>query len=570
MADLVYTIKTPAELSGAEQAARALEVNIGKAKVLGKDFSALEAKLQTVKASIDAYKSSVTESAAPTAQAANDAERYAKALEEMDRAAHEAKATEAQRQIDLRNTTQSTGDAAAETQAAAEKLKLFSGAGENVKQVLNQITAQSPLLGTALRAIITPVGATLTLASVLFRSFQKDIAETNARLDEMASRAATPLANFAANFKAAQNEARAANREFLLGLDQLAEKSNAIAAGADAALASIQRLTQAQLELNNAAQAKAVAEVNLAESRGQLTGPQAIDARRQINEFYAQQARATQAEAEAKSLQIGAAELARKEAELSRVAGLAGPGEADVNRQARLKTLREEETNAKAAADALREKDLAAAKAAQAEADAKVESQRNLNIAGIPIAGADSSPRFRALERKAQEAADEVRRIEQEIKLNEQVAGRAGNRAVGIEGQIAAENAARAEAERLRLALEDERRKFQELQRTVELNRSVRDQTGALGSETAEIEATRQKEEMQRKAAEAAAREAERAARQPGQTNTGTGAGSQAAAELPPLAQDFAEYHNANVALLQQLHQQIQDAKSQLTDTQLS
>lgn len=35
MPDLVFIIKTPAELQGAQQAAQALEVAIGKAKALG-------------------------------------------------------------------------------------------------------------------------------------------------------------------------------------------------------------------------------------------------------------------------------------------------------------------------------------------------------------------------------------------------------------------------------------------------------------------------------------------------------------------------------------------------------
>jgi hypothetical protein len=43
MADLVFTIKTEAELAGAEQAARALETSIRMAKALAKDYSAREA-----------------------------------------------------------------------------------------------------------------------------------------------------------------------------------------------------------------------------------------------------------------------------------------------------------------------------------------------------------------------------------------------------------------------------------------------------------------------------------------------------------------------------------------------
>lgn len=61
MPDLVFTIKTPAELQGAEAAAEQLEVAIAKAKALGKEYGGLEERLGAVKASIGNYKAANVE-----------------------------------------------------------------------------------------------------------------------------------------------------------------------------------------------------------------------------------------------------------------------------------------------------------------------------------------------------------------------------------------------------------------------------------------------------------------------------------------------------------------------------
>jgi len=52
MPDLEYTIKTATELAGAEAAATQLEMQIGKAKALGKDYSELQAQLDRVNGSL--------------------------------------------------------------------------------------------------------------------------------------------------------------------------------------------------------------------------------------------------------------------------------------------------------------------------------------------------------------------------------------------------------------------------------------------------------------------------------------------------------------------------------------
>src|ERR1035437_387474 len=54
--ELEYKITTSAELAGAEAAADAIERNIGKAKALKQDYSALDAQLKTVRESIDEAK----------------------------------------------------------------------------------------------------------------------------------------------------------------------------------------------------------------------------------------------------------------------------------------------------------------------------------------------------------------------------------------------------------------------------------------------------------------------------------------------------------------------------------
>jgi hypothetical protein len=85
---LEFKITTPVELSGAEQAAAALEKQIGMAKALGKDYSALSDQLKTVRASIDDYNKSLEAQSA----AANDVIEVTKediAASEADTAATE-------------------------------------------------------------------------------------------------------------------------------------------------------------------------------------------------------------------------------------------------------------------------------------------------------------------------------------------------------------------------------------------------------------------------------------------------------------------------------------------------
>ncbi|HEX5218253.1 MAG TPA: hypothetical protein VFZ59_01695 [Verrucomicrobiae bacterium] len=99
MPDLVFTIKTPAELEGAERAAQALEVSIGKAKGLGKEYEHLETRLKAVKESIEAFKAAQAESSGSptneTKKLVDESAQYQAALERLAAAQREKADAEA-------------------------------------------------------------------------------------------------------------------------------------------------------------------------------------------------------------------------------------------------------------------------------------------------------------------------------------------------------------------------------------------------------------------------------------------------------------------------------------------
>ncbi|MGA2556767.1 MAG: hypothetical protein ABSG04_10900, partial [Verrucomicrobiota bacterium] len=78
MPDFDITIKTPTELAGAAAAAEALERDIGKAKALGQEFGALEAKLASVKTAVKQYNDTHVDS---VAEAKAGEEAYLKEME---------------------------------------------------------------------------------------------------------------------------------------------------------------------------------------------------------------------------------------------------------------------------------------------------------------------------------------------------------------------------------------------------------------------------------------------------------------------------------------------------------
>jgi hypothetical protein len=392
MTDYTFTIKTPAELSGVESAIERFERLRGQAKANGKDFADLDTKIAAAKASIEAYNSTIAATAAPTAKATDDTEAYAKALEKMDHAAHEAKAEAAQLAIEQQQNAaiasvaaQNTDDLGKETETASGKFKLFAGQGEAVKKVLNQISQDSPALGLALRAVISPVGATITAAGLIFRAFKKDIDDLNAKLDTMAAEGAKPLSDFASAFRNAVNESNSSTGTFIKKVDDLATAAGRVKTNAANAVEQIQRLANAELEFVNANQAKAVAQVNLDEQRGNINRVEAVNRRQQITEFYQQQAQSINRAKEQAEITVKQNQISATEKNLNENVQVAGTPAAALERKSRIEDKSNLSANAKERLKLLEEQ----RKAAQAELDEQDRQVSNAELLikkGGPIA----------------------------------------------------------------------------------------------------------------------------------------------------------------------------------------
>lgn len=517
MPDYTFTIKTPAELAGVEKAIARFEQLRGEAKANGQEFAELDRKLATAKASVEAYNAAQAATAAPTKQAADESERYEQALLDMSRAQHEAAAAakqEAIAEITAGNAARVAGE---ENAAAGEKTKNFAQQSGELKKAINELSQQFPVAGLAIRALASPIAATLTIAIGFFVAIKRQIAETNIALDEMAAVNARSLSNFAENFRAAQNEASAANKEFIEGLSQIAARASDVAQNVDAAVAAIRRQATAQLELNNAAQAEALAEVNTREERKQITPAQAITQRSKINNFYEAKAVRTKNQSDEADLALREQQLSVLQATRNQITGKSASGLDEDARNARIKTLREQAENAKKL-----QEDLENLKAkAQAKVDNAVEGQQRAQTAldkGGPAAVALGFPEALAKQQQVvAEAIAEVDALSGRIAQAKQLREKSEARAADFEGEANALSASKSKAETLDQQIADLTRSIKELRDTYKLNRSVREQKLELNRSTRSFDTEREllqaEEELRRKTKlenERKAREAER------------------------------------------------------------
>lgn len=221
MPDLIYTIKTPAELEGAKAAEQALERNIGKAEVLGRSTDALREKLARVKASIEAYTTAQTAAAAaqtaasaPQEKAIDESERYQQKLQEMA-AAQEAAALASKELADaaayeqlkreaLANSAAKAAEAEKQTAAAKEShirtTELLAAANDSetdstdraftskkqLKDAIKQLGHEFPILGSLGRLALNPITAIvagITGAFALWNAKIKEVETTYASME---------------------------------------------------------------------------------------------------------------------------------------------------------------------------------------------------------------------------------------------------------------------------------------------------------------------------------------------------------------------------------------------------
>jgi hypothetical protein len=296
MPDLIFTIKTPAELAGAEQAAKALESAIGKAKALGNEYGEMEKQLATARQRINEYKGT--------------------------------------------------------QEQATEKTKLFAQHTGELKKVAQELGREMPIVGLAIRALANPIGAALSVASIFFVTVKRHIDELNQKLDEMERAAAQPISNFAKNFREAQQEASASAGEFIATVEKIVNTIGSIGTKTDDAVKGIHRLAEAQKELVDANEARILARINLDEEQKKITPAQAIGYRQQSSMFFAQQRAAIQTTEENRTAGALAAQLGAHEIMQGRLTADAGTQGQRVNQSARVKTLAEQAANLRAISEA--------------------------------------------------------------------------------------------------------------------------------------------------------------------------------------------------------------------------
>ncbi len=516
MPDFVFTIKTPAELAGVEAAIKSFEQLRGKAKANGQDFAELDRKIAAATASVTAFIATAQKipDYTPIKKLADESERYQQTLQKMESAAHEARAEQAQLAIDQANAARFTTAAGSATDEAAEKTKLFSGHSNELKKVIQELSREFPIAGLALKAFASPIGATLTVAIGFFVAIKRQIDETNSKLDEMADRAAKPLASFAENFRNAQNAATEANREFQKGLDALAENASEIGKDADAAVAKLQRYTVAQIELNNAAKAAAIAQVNrdeeLGPGKGGITQQEAIKRRSQINNFYDAEENKTRSQGEGKQVSVLNNERASLAKNLTTAQTLTGPGEADVLRQIEIANKKEVAANALRTAEELKAKSKGEAQKKVDEAQKALDAYKeNPDMSEISIPGL-LFPKFGQrkrlkLEKSLQEAQDEQGVLDAEASKSQKLGEGSAEDASALVKKTKGEEEANILVKSLSKQLADKDRRIAELQEEFNSARSVREQILPLKQQERAFDdetQTRKVEERQREEAE--------------------------------------------------------------------
>ncbi|HAO79761.1 MAG TPA: hypothetical protein DCQ92_12450 [Verrucomicrobia subdivision 3 bacterium] len=221
--ELEYKIITSAELAGAEAAADAIECNIGKAKALKQNYSALQTQLDTIRGSI--------------AQAKEAHDELGKGTENL-----------------------------------TDKVKLFSGEGREMYRAVSEVTRISPLLGEALRMAMHPIGGAIAAAIVLFVKMKERMKAINDELDAMGAKAAEPT--FLEGIKAKEEVLRSAAdaaQEYEQHLSDIADKESSITAELTAQLALQKSIDEAHAAEASAEETLAQAKIKAAVATGKMT-----------------------------------------------------------------------------------------------------------------------------------------------------------------------------------------------------------------------------------------------------------------------------------------------------------
>jgi hypothetical protein len=254
MPDFDITIKTPTELAGAVAAAEALERDIGKAKALGQEFGALEAKLASVKTAVKQYNDTHVDS---VAEAKAGEEAYLKEMEAL-------------------------GQNADGSKKAAEGMEKLGLSHHQLHGVLSQLM---PGLGQMATFLTSGFTAAIGVALIAFAYLNSKVQEFNKLLDDL-STGPGARGEWAEHIKEQAEESAVAFSTWEHNIDRIISAQRTLAQATDAAIALDKEKASSEATVAAAQKALDEARVDMAVKLGQMTQEQAIKIKLQIDEDY--------------------------------------------------------------------------------------------------------------------------------------------------------------------------------------------------------------------------------------------------------------------------------------------
>jgi hypothetical protein len=265
--ELEYKIKTSAELAGAESAADALERQIGKAKALKQDYSALEAQLKTMRASIEEYKD-VTKS---ETDAADELKR---ANDQLADSVHTVSRSEAE---------------------LAEHAEHATISHRGLHKIAGELNHVLPGLGEVMMVAFNPVVALLVILVGLFASLKEHIQAASEEMAKMAEANinVTKITDGTQAMEAQMETLDAAvgkADEFAVATNHIADAQKKVADNTNEAITALQTQAKYEDEEAKARQKIALDQVKLQLAAGQISEAQAEAMKSEIEGDFSREA----------------------------------------------------------------------------------------------------------------------------------------------------------------------------------------------------------------------------------------------------------------------------------------
>ncbi len=246
--DLEYKIKTSAELAGAEAAADSLERQIGKAKALKQDYSALETQLKTLRGSIEEYKSA-------TKSETDAADELKRANDQLADSVHTVSRSEAE---------------------MAEQSEHATISHRGLHKIAGELNRVLPGLGEVMMVAFNPVVASIVILVGVFSKLIESIKETNEEMAKMAA-ANIDVSRISDGTEALQAQIDTMGSgvgkadDFATATDHVADAQKKVADNTNEAITALKTQAQYEEEEAKARQKLALDQIKQKVATGQMT-----------------------------------------------------------------------------------------------------------------------------------------------------------------------------------------------------------------------------------------------------------------------------------------------------------